>query len=347
MPDIKLQPDKVGDGKVRNRTEEYQRRLRGGAFRSETLIYPDNLGDVTNGLGSYVLFNVNVTSGSRFTTKYGSTGEKNVERPDGTVLTRQGDKRNRSNVGVLQGGTTRTDASILLYMPPTFNMSETVDWQNAELGAAGRIANRLSSASNALSGVSGLSDVIDLAGPLGNAVSQGAKDLAATAAGGLGAVGAGDVAGAIEAFRREIKNPNVEVLFKGVQNRSFQFQFKFSPKNEGEVETIAKIIQAFRFHKAPEIKGDAVIGRHLKYPSEFDIGFYFVQEQGDQNGLRSAVENPFLPKLATCVLTSVESNYNGSGTWTVHENGMPVEIDMTLSFTELEIITKDRVLQGY
>ena len=50
-------------------------------------------------------------------------------------------------------------------------------------------------------------------------------------------------------------NPYMEVLFDAMQLRTFTYNFIFAPKNEKETEEVQKIIQIFRFHMAPELRG--------------------------------------------------------------------------------------------
>lgn len=138
------------------------------------------------------------------------------------------------------------------------------------------------------------------------------------------------------------QNPQVEVLFETVDNRTFEFNFSFHPRNEKEAAEVIKIIRAFRFHAAPEIaKGTG--GRYFIPPSEFDIEYMFVKEDGG-----SAVANEALHKFATCVLESIDVNYVGqSGQFVTFKDGIPVNIELRLRFKEVEIIHKALVQAGY
>ena len=49
-------------------------------------------------------------------------------------------------------------------------------------------------------------------------------------------------------------NPYMEVLFDKMALRTFNYNFKFAPKNKDERDDVQKIIQLFRFHMAPELK---------------------------------------------------------------------------------------------
>jgi len=131
------------------------------------------------------------------------------------------------------------------------------------------------------------------------------------------------------------QNPQIEIIFNSVQNRTFLFDFKFTPRNAKEAQEVVQIIKAFRFHAAPEIVQDGG-GRYFIPPSEFDIEFRF---DGSQN------KNLF--KISTCVLEGIDVNYVTSEHFTTYSDGMPIEIAMQLRFKEVEILHKDLVNKGY
>jgi len=56
--------------------------------------------------------------------------------------------------------------------------------------------------------------------------------------------------------------------------------------------------------------------------------------------------NIHLHKISTSVLESVEVQYGGERTQFFTDD-QPVETQLTLKFKELEIITKERILEGY
>ena len=59
-----------------------------------------------------------------------------------------------------------------------------------------------------------------------------------------------------------------------------------------------------------------------------------------------ARENDFYHKIATCVLTGVDVDYSPNGVKSFGD-GSPTQITMALSFTETELMTKERIDQGY
>ena len=93
-----------------------------------------------------------------------------------------------------------------------------------------------------------------------------------------------------------------------------------------------------KFHQAPEIVKDAK--GFLVPPSEFDIQFYYA-----------GVPNPNIPPISTCVLETIDINYAPDGfnayevptenVPAVGRTGMPVAINLTLQFKEVNYLTKE------
>tara|TARA_Y100000356_G_C11147364_1_gene228727 strand:- start:426 stop:704 length:279 start_codon:yes stop_codon:yes gene_type:complete len=82
-------------------------------------------------------------------------------------------------------------------------------------------------------------------------------------------------------------------------------------------------------------------GRYFKTPSEFDIHYMFRGE-----------ENTFLNKLATCVCLNCDVNYTPTQYQTLRpiadRPGAPMaEIELKLDFMETELITKEKILEGF
>lgn len=127
-------------------------------------------------------------------------------------------------------------------------------------------------------------------------------------------------------------NPKKEMFFDGVDFRNFTMDYQFYPKNMGETLYIKKIIDLLKFHMYPEYKSKERFT--FVYPSEFDITFFV----GDGK------ENPWVNRIATSVLTNMSVNYTPQGVWAVHEDGSPVMIQLSLTFRELSIITKENLV---
>lgn len=128
-------------------------------------------------------------------------------------------------------------------------------------------------------------------------------------------------------------NPKKEQVFKGVDFRTFQFDYQFFPRDEDEAQNVLNIIQEFKYHMHPEFKDNNNFV--YIYPSEFDIFYY----QGKD-------ENLNIHRHTSCVLTEMNINYTPNGTFTTFDNGMPTQINVTLAFRELALLTKDKVKDG-
>jgi hypothetical protein len=158
---------------------------------------------------------------------------------------------------------------------------------------------------------------------------SGAADLAASAALSMNsALGSGGVSAASGLA----SNPKKEMIFSGVDFRNFTMDYLFYPKSMAETLYVKNIIDMLKFHMYPEYKSKERFT--FIYPSEFDITFFV----GDGK------ENPWVNRVATSVLTNMAVNYTPQGVWAVHEDGSPVMIQLSLTFKELSIITKENLL---
>jgi hypothetical protein len=164
--------------------------------------------------------------------------------------------------------------------------------------------------------------------------SAGASELAGVLAEKTGAFGQG-ITDVLLFSAGYAQNPQVELLFRTIQNREFLFDFKFAPRNKAEADEVIKIIQTFRFFAAPEIPTTGN-GRYFIPPSEFDIEFMVGPDRNDK-----------LPQISTCVLQGIDVNYGSAGQWTAFKDGMPIEIAMQLRFKEVEIMHKELIKQGF
>ena len=106
-----------------------------------------------------------------------------------------------------------------------------------------------------------------------------------------------------------------------------------APKSEQESENIKAIVDMFRFHAMPEFFEGSE--RTMVAPSTFDIKYMH------KNG-----EHTFLNRISTCVLENVSVKYGGDRTQ-FFRNTAPSQTEISLTFKELEIITKERIVDGY
>ena len=218
----------------------------------------------------------------------------------------------------------RLAAAIVLHMPNTIQNSYNVNWETEDIYNLSAIAGFAGAGLAAYTGIDkkDIKDAIDTLQPQ----LQRRIKTAGVAAGAIGAAVTSNYAQ--KAARLTTGNSKQEQLFKGVDFRTFSFDYEFQPKSEGEANSVLQIIRMFRHHMLPEY-WDFANFMYI-YPSEFEVKYY--------NGV---AENEYLEKQMTAVLTSCQVNYTPDGQFNTFANGMPTKIKMTLQFKELAVPTKE------
>ena len=139
--------------------------------------------------------------------------------------------------------------------------------------------------------------------------------------------------GAVSAALGIAANPKKEQTFKGVDFRKFTFDYQFFPRNKTEAENVLRIVNEFKLHMHPEFK--SALNYIWIYPSEFDIIYYHKNE-----------ENRNIHRHTSCVLEEMNVNYTPNGAYQVFDNGMPTQINVSLGFKELQILSKETIKEG-
>ncbi len=232
--------------------------------------------------------------------------------------------------------TTRLSTSIALYMPPSVQTSYGLDYGDVEIGAFGEAMKGVFDAmEKAWKGEAGAGKSLTGAGT--NALEAVKK----TATKALDAVAPGIRAQA-QIAEGKIFSDKMELSFKGVNRRTFSFSFVFMPKSEKEAKTIEQIVHLFKFHAHPNYV-DGTKGRQMTIPDTFDIQYMY----------QDSVNN-FINKISTCFLKDITVAYGGDR-FTAHRpteglqgKGAPAtRTSLTLTFQEMEILTRERIDQGF
>jgi hypothetical protein len=337
-------------------------------FNFQTLSYPS---DVTNNYqnGHYMLFYVNVQNKTKYTyktdkviqiPKQGDKGKSPSEINQKTKeelrkgayvnanATNAGEGVSAQNIGgpgnqyssnlSRQKGvqsnfnnTRRIMDSVAMYLPPNVEDTTTATYNDSKTGVAGFLAASGVNAADKDASAIAASLVAGAQGILGDMAAKSAGVVAELA----GAEGGEQLAK--KAFG-VADNPYMEVLFDSMGLRTFTYNFNMAPRNEEETIEIQKIIQLFRFHMAPELRPG--INRYLGLPSQFDIHYMFLSKDG------STSENSFYNKISTCVLQDCKVNYTPNGVKSF-EDGSPTAMTMALTFKEIELMTKDKIAEGF
>jgi len=259
-------------------------------------------------------------------------GKKGARGQTGSVATGIKFKFNEANTRMQKTADKKTKYYIELPIPQEVNDANSVTWgedslnifQLAGLAAAQRIMT------NPGESFQQVSQLLQQGIPLPNldddtknAVLAGISGQAINALGGN--VSPGSV---IARATGQILNSNLELLFKGVNLRSFPFSVTFSPRNYDEAIRVKTIIRYLKQTMAPKtgVEGGGT-GIFLKSPDVFSLRY-----------LHKGSDHPFLNSFKLCALTGLSVNYTNAGTYASYDGGTPVNIRMNMTFKELNPI---------
>ena len=143
--------------------------------------------------------------------------------------------------------------------------------------------------------------------------------------------------------RGVILNPNVELLFGGIDLRNFQLNFKLVPRKQEEAVMNKKIIDSFRKAMLPRFalgnelnfsSAEATSRNYVKVPNVCKVSF-----------MRGGSVNTDVAQYKMCAITQVDVNYTPDGTYATYEGGEMVAVGLTLNFQETKLIFADEVEQ--
>ena len=123
----------------------------------------------------------------------------------------------------------------------------------------------------------------------------------------------------------QVFNPNLELLFEGVNIRSFPFSFEFFPRNPKEADQVKRIIRTFKKSMSARKTGTADI--FIKAPDVFQLTF-----------MKGGSKHPFLNRFLPMALTNMNLSYTGSNTYSTFYDGTPTHMKLDLTFKELNPI---------
>lgn len=224
-------------------------------------------------------------------------------------------------LGLLEPDTLkRLSEVIVLHIQDKPSTSYSVNYQDKELGAlGGLLAGGTSAADLTQAGI----------GEVGKDATRGTIQAIVSSVGSLFNTEAGRL---LELGTKQKTNSFREQFFESVDFRSFNFKYTFMPKSASEAENVRRIIDLFKFHMHPEL---SKTGLFYIYPSEFEIKYFYKD-----------AENNYFDKISSCVLEDLNVDYGGD-IFSTFEDGKPVEVNLSLKFKELEIMTKERIREGY
>lgn len=219
--------------------------------------------------------------------------------------------------------TVQSISDILLYIPHNVTESYQAGWTTGAKGVAGSIQSSLEDTLSQGLSIQGLQDfATDLKSKVGGtdkALREGIGKLASKAFTNPDLEKATLQDGGIAI------DPQFILLFTGVQARNFTFDFKMSPRNATEAQMITRIVRIFKQYSAPNQLVAGKGYRMWELPALFHIEYWNAAQTH---------------KIKPCALTGVAVNYTGSGTNHTFKDGYPIQTDLTLTFTESELLTR-------
>ena len=246
-------------------------------------------------------------------------------------------KFKEGSMSTYKNTTTRITDSIALYLPPNVTDTTAAAYNGFAMGMIGFAAAGVGEFAQAMKSNDFSRAAAALVGQGKGFTDFAAKEAGMALAEAVGGAEGGGTELINKAFGRA-DNPYMEVLFDKMALRTFTYNFTFAPRNTDERDDVQKIIRLFRFHMAPELRGDH--NRFLTLPSTFDIHYMYQTEEG------KASENDFYNRIATCVLENCTVDYTPGGVRSFTD-GSPTQITMSLQFKETELLTKERINQGF
>jgi hypothetical protein len=119
-----------------------------------------------------------------------------------------------------------------------------------------------------------------------------------------------------------VVNPNMELLFKGPNLRSFNFSFVLSPRDEAEANRVKQIIKFFKKSIHPRVSNN---GLYLFTPDIFTLKYVY-------NG---SGQHPFLHKFKPCACKGFSVDYNPTGNYMTYSDGSMPTYALNMQFEEI------------
>ena len=217
--------------------------------------------------------------------------------------------------------------SVYMYLPGSISIGYKFEYEDADMSSLD-ILKGLRSLTETQTG-SGAVVQAEMARKLGMSALKTADSITEI-------VGGQDaLMNSVKSSSRQVENPFVVHMFKGVGRRTFKFSFTMIPRSAKEAMAINTISTMFRTYAHPKRSAG---GRFLDFPAEFGIAFLYKQQ-----------ENIRLPKIRKCSLAGINMSY-GENTFTSTKPDAdgkvnPTKVVMELEFAELEILTQQSVTE--
>jgi hypothetical protein len=228
---------------------------------------------------------------------------------------------------------------VMLPMLPNITESNSVDWGGDKANAIQlALGNRAAQGIEAIGDASIEKLIQSFQGGIED-IKAMMKDPASSAA--VAAYFAGQAVGA-NIFTRAtgtVLNPNLELLFNGPTLRTFNFNFRLTPRTRTENDVIRKIIKSFKRNMAAQRSESDLF---LLTPNVYKIEYIF----GGTTPPSTQGPHPYMNKIKPCALRSFNVNYGPDGSYMTYPDGGMTCYEIQLQFGELEPIYADEIKEN-
>ena len=248
----------------------------------------------------------------------------------------QGSSNNAFKIDDIDNRVKKRRGVVSLPIQPGISESNSVDWGEDQLSplqiAGAQIAGQaLDAGANAFSGQG-----FDISGLINSVAGTGAAALGALDENLIKAYFAQQAIGENIIGRSTCLaiNNKLEVLFNGPQLRTFNYNYRFTPREPKEADKIKQIIRFFKKSMAPKRSTSRIF---LKSPDVFKLKYTF--KNGDSH--------PFLNNIKICALNGFTVDYTPDGSYSTYDDdggrgdGSMTSYQVGLSFKEITPIYND------
>ena len=148
-----------------------------------------------------------------------------------------------------------------------------------------------------------------------------------------------------------IINPNIELMYEAPEMRGFQLRFKMMARSEAEGNTIRSIYNTFKRAMLPTFGGS--VGKSSDGQSGGLLGdlgkagsLMTVPKIVQVQFMTGANMNTYVPQYKPCAITQVDLTHTADGSWAAYKGGMPVAVEMAVTFKETKLIFADEIKDG-
>lgn len=210
---------------------------------------------------------------------------------------------------------TRMVDSVHLYMPEQMATNCNIEWEATAFGAQA-MKSLSEMGTNSKNG-------------LLSAMQTGLRSIANPS---------GMLSSMVQAGFGVIPNPYLAQLFKGVNFRSYAFNFKFVAQTEKESQRIFDIVKIFRKYAYPSgpTGGYGSANPYLNYPGEVEIEY---QWKGNTN--------KYFHRFKRSVITKLDVNYTGANIFAITRVGAPKTTILSLALSEIQILIRQDIENNY